>query len=367
MSVKVLVVDDEVDLQELVKRKFRREIRRGEFEFEFANDGNEALKKVRADPGIELVLSDINMPGMDGLTLLEHLNEYEENLRTIIISAYGDMENIRTAMNRGAFDFVTKPIDFQDLTITMKKTIDQLDILKEAVEERMSAERARGNLARYFSPKMVETLAERDEPFGPPRQQNVAVLFSDIRDFTTMSEKMSPTKVMELLRDFHGLMEDVVFKHDGAVDKFIGDALLATFGTPEMGDSDATDALSCAREMLAALKSWNEERSSSGRPQIGIGIGVHYGPAVLGDVGSKRSMAFTVIGDTVNSASRLEGLTRSIDTDLVVSEALVQRVQEESGGNEPEILRGLDVVGDQEVKGRKGKIPILALSRELNT
>lgn len=366
MAVKVLVVDDEVDLQELVKRKFRREIRRGEFEFQFANDGSEALEKVRADPDIELVLSDINMPGMDGLTLLEHLGDYEDHLRTIIVSAYGDMENIRTAMNRGAFDFVTKPIDFQDLTITMKKTIDQLDVLKEAIEDRMLAERARGNLARYFSPKMVETLAARDQPFGEPRQQDVAVLFSDIRGFTTMSESMSPAEVMELLRDFHGRMEEVVFKHDGALDKFIGDALLATFGSPETGEQDATDALSCAREMLATLDRWNEERAVAGRPAIGIGIGVHYGPAVLGDIGSKRSMAFTVIGDTVNSASRLEGLTRSIDTDLIVSEALVQRVREECGGADPGILRGLDAVGEHEVKGRHGKIPILALRRNLD-
>ncbi|MGI9415335.1 MAG: response regulator, partial [Hyphomicrobiales bacterium] len=265
MSAKILVVDDEVDLQELVKRKFRREIRRGEFEFEFANDGNEALEKVRQDPDIELILSDINMPGMDGLTLLEHLGEYEDHLRTIIVSAYGDMENIRTAMNRGAFDFVTKPIDFQDLLITVKKTLDQLDVLKEAIEDRMAAERARGNLARYFSPKMVETLAARDEPFGPPRQQNLAVLFADIRDFTTMSEAMSPAEVMAMLQGFHGCMEAVIFEHNGAMDKYIGDALLATFGTPDTGARDATDALTCAREMLAALDRWNEERTGSGQ------------------------------------------------------------------------------------------------------
>jgi adenylate cyclase len=364
MTAKILVVDDEVDLQELVKRKFRREIRRGEFEFAFANDGGEALEKVREDPDIELVLSDINMPGMDGLTLLDHLSDYEDHLRTIIISAYGDMDNIRTAMNRGAFDFVTKPIDFQDLLVTMKKTLDQLDVLKEAIEERMSAERARGNLARYFAPKMVETLAARDEPFGPPRQQHVAVLFSDIRDFTTMSETMSPSEVMELLRDFHGRMEAVVFEHDGALDKFIGDALLATFGTPDTGENDATDALKCAREMLAVLDLWNEDRVRAGRPPIGIGIGLHYGPAVLGDIGSERSMAFTVIGDTVNSASRLEGLTRVLDTDLVVSETLVQRVREEAAGEDLAILEGLEEAGEQEVKGRYGKILVRVLRPE---
>ena len=363
MTAKILVVDDETDLQELMKRKFRREIRRGEFEFEFANDGVEALEKVKQDPEIELVVSDINMPRMDGLTLLEHLDEFGDHLRAIIISAYGDMDNIRTAMNRGAFDFVTKPIDFHDLLITMKKTLDQLDVFKESVEERMAAERARGNLARYFAPNLVETLAARDEPFGKPRQQDVGVLFTDIRGFTTMSETMSPAEVMEMLRGFHGRMEAVVFEHGGTLEKYIGDAMLATFGTPDKGSQDATDALTCARAMLAALEGWNKERTAAGERPIGIGIGVHYGPAVLGDIGSERSMAFAVIGDTVNSASRLEGLTRTLDTDLVVSRALIDQVRAEASGGEPAILEGFEEGGEQEVKGRSGKIPVFALRR----
>ena len=116
--------------------------------------------------------------------------------------------------------------------------------------------------------------------------------------------------------------------------------------------------------MLAKLDSWNEERAKDGKPPIGAGIGVHYGPAVLGDIGSERSMAFTIIGDTVNSASRLEGLTRVLDTDLVASKALVERVREEAGGGEPVILQGLDEAGEQELKGRHGRIPIFALKRE---
>ena len=115
MSSKILVVDDEPDLEDLVVQRFRRSIRKGEYEFKFASDGVEALQVLKADPGIDIVLSDINMPRMDGLTLLSHLGEMNMPLRAVIVSAYGDMENIRTAMNRGAFDFVTKPIDFEDL------------------------------------------------------------------------------------------------------------------------------------------------------------------------------------------------------------------------------------------------------------
>ena len=363
MPVKILIVDDEIDLQELMKRKFRREIRHGEFSLDFASDGQSALEKVRADTEIDLVISDINMPGMDGLTLLDHLAEFDDRLRTIIISAYDDMDNIRTAMNRGAFDFVTKPLNFPDLLITIKKTLDQLDVLKEAIEHRMAAERARGNLARYFPANLVDTLAARDEPFGPPRQQQVGILFADIRDFTTLSESMTAAEVMELLREFHGRMERAVFEHGGTLDKYIGDACMATFGTPDTGPNDATNALTCARAMLTYLEQWNRERSQRGDEIIGIGIGVHFGPVVLGDIGSERTMEFAVIGDTVNIASRLQDLTRTLDTDLAVSDAVISqaRAEAEAQEAEPGALLDLSQAGAQPVKGRTGKIEVYVL------
>jgi len=361
MATKILIVDDELDLQELIKRKFRREIRHGEFVFEFASDGVEGLKKVKADTEIDLVISDINMPRMDGLVLLEHLAEYEDRLKTIVISAYGDMENIRLAMNRGAFDFVTKPIDFQDLTLTVKKSLDQLDILKEAFEARLEAENARANLSRYVSPQLVDMLAAKDEPFGPPREQKVGVMFTDIRGFTTFSENMKPREVMELLRSFHTRMDAVVFEHEGTLDDHIGDAIFATFGVPETGPRDATNTLACARGMLKAMDDWNKERKSEKQDPISIGIGIHYGQAVLGDIGSERSMDFTVIGDTVNIAARLERLTRTLDTDLVVGKELVDQVRLEANGQQADILDGLKEGGEQEVRGRSEKVGIFVL------
>lgn len=364
MVAKILVVDDELDLQKLIRRKFRREIRHGEFTFEFASDGLAALEMVKADELIDLVISDISMPRMDGLALLERLSEFENRLKTIIVSAYGDLANIRTAMNRGAFDFVTKPIDFQDLIITVKKSLNQLDILKEAFEARIEAERARANLSRYVSPRLVDTLASRDEPFGPPREQPIGVLFADMRGFTTLSERLSPSDVMELLRGFHARMDDVVFEHEGTLDDHIGDAIFATFGVPDTSPCDATNTLACARRMLEAIDVWNEERASKKRDRLSIGIGIHYGPAVLGDIGSERAMDFTVIGDTVNVAARLERLTRKLDTDLVVSRALVEKVRQEADGKEPGFIGDLDESGDHEVRGRKKKVPILVLSRQ---
>jgi sigma-B regulation protein RsbU (phosphoserine phosphatase) len=135
MSVKILVVDDEPDLELLVRQKFRRHIREGQFSFVFARNGVEALQTLQEDRDIDLVLTDINMPEMDGLTLLVKLNELNLLLKAVIVSAYGDMENIRTAMNRGAADFLTKPIDFQDMEITVNKTVQQLQTLRQAVQE----------------------------------------------------------------------------------------------------------------------------------------------------------------------------------------------------------------------------------------
>ncbi len=125
-AFKILVVDDEPDLEPLMLQRMRRSIRRGQYQFVFAGNGVQALERLREDEEIDMVLSDINMPEMDGLTLLQQIPKVDPNIRSVIISAYGDMKNIRTAMNRGAFDFVTKPLDFNDLRVTIDRTVKHL-------------------------------------------------------------------------------------------------------------------------------------------------------------------------------------------------------------------------------------------------
>lgn len=133
MTTRILVVDDEPDFQDLIKRRFRKQIRNSEFEFKFALDGQEALDYIGNNEQFDIVLSDINMPRMDGLTLLSHLREHSSVMKIVIISAYGDMENIRTAMNHGAFDFVTKPINFEDLSVTIDKSLAELKYFKDLI------------------------------------------------------------------------------------------------------------------------------------------------------------------------------------------------------------------------------------------
>src|SRR5258707_3054996 len=136
MPVKMMVVDDEPDLESLIRQRFRKQIRENEYEFVFAQNGLEALQRLDEHPETSMILSDINMPEMDGLTLLQKLSELNNPaLKAVIVSAYGDMENIRTAMNRGAFDFVTKPIDFADLEVTINKTLQHLEIVKQSLAE----------------------------------------------------------------------------------------------------------------------------------------------------------------------------------------------------------------------------------------
>ena len=175
------------------------------------------------------------------------------------------MVNLRTAMNRGAFDFVTKPVDLNDLEITIRKTLEDIDKLRALEHRRAAAERARANLARYFSPNIVALLAERDEPFGAVRRQTVAVLFVDIVGFTQMAEGIAPEAVVTMLRQFHERMTAQIFACGGTVEKYIGDAIFAFWGLPHAHEDDAANALRCADAMIAALAVWNGERAAAGR------------------------------------------------------------------------------------------------------
>src|SRR3954469_18119927 len=149
---KILAVDDEADFEQLIRQRFRRQIRAQEFEFRFAHHGEEALSVLAQEPDVELLLLDINMPVMDGLTLLSELRTRQSPVRAIIVSAYGDMANIRTAMNRGAFDFVTKPVDLNDLEVTMRKTLDEIARIRDIDRRRGAPPPAPAPPFPLFSP-----------------------------------------------------------------------------------------------------------------------------------------------------------------------------------------------------------------------
>lgn len=183
--------------------------------------------------------------------------------------------------------------------------------MNQMVVRQAGISRERSNLARYFPPGIVDRLAERDQPLGAVRAQDVAVMFADIVGFTRLAERDTPEAVVSLLRDFHRLVEEAVFDHGGTLDKYLGDGAMVTFGTPETGEHDAGDALHCAETIIGRIAAWNTERTRRGEDAIAVSLGLHFGPAILGDIGTERRLEFATLGDTVNVASRLEELTRT--------------------------------------------------------
>ena len=219
-----------------------------------------------------------------------------------------------------------------------------------------AVERERGNLARYFSPNVVEELSRHDEPLKQVRTQNVAVLFVDIVGFTAFADARTPEEVVGTLREFHALMEREVFDHSGTLDKYLGDGLMATFGTPFAGAADASNALRCAQAMMMAVDQWNGERKAAGEAPMRVSFGLHYGPVVLGDIGV-TCLEFAVIGSTVNAASRLEALTRGLGCALVVSDDLVKCAKTEIGSADA-VFRPLIAQTPQTIRGLENPIAI---------
>jgi len=222
------------------------------------------------------------------------------------------------------------------------------------IARQLTAERDRANLSRYFSPNMVDELAETDRPLGAVQQQDVAVLFADIVSFTDLSERIGPAQTMDLLREFHSRMAGEIFAHSGTVDKYIGDCVMASFGVPRPGPRDALNALRCAKSMLETLDRWDAERRRAGQEVVELGIGVAYGPAVLGDMGDERRLEFALIGDTVNVASRLEAETRKAGAPVLFDEACVEKARAEAvSENAP--LPPLVERGRIRLRGRSGE------------
>jgi len=332
MAHKILIVDDEPDLEMLVMQKFRNRIREGELAFEFVNNGLRALERLSENDEIDLILSDINMPQMDGLTLLTKIKEKNFNQKTVMISAYGDMNNIRIAMNRGAFDFVVKPIDFSDFEITLNKAIAETIKVKEANENKKHLERERKekeeliiNQNKVLEQKVeertfqlkeekkksddllhnilpVEVADELKQKGSSEARQydNVTVLFTDFVNFTGVSEKLSPKELVAEIDRCFKAFDEIIERNGLEKIKTIGDAYLAVCGLPNEDKEHAKKTTNAAIEIRDFMI---RQKSEGGKFEIRIGL--NSGALVAGIVGSKK-FAYDIWGDTVNTASRME-------------------------------------------------------------
>src|ERR1700749_3046052 len=323
MTATILVVDDEPDLEALVLQKFRRQIRDGAVQFMFAHDGIEALQSIEDHPHVDMVVSDINMPRMDGLSLLQKLQEAEDKKSTIIVSAYGDMSNIRTAMNRGAFDFLTKPIDFGDLEATIDKTTRHVEMMREARRRQAEAERAHASLSRYFSPQVALRLAANGGAGDMDVQwREVGTIFTDITSFTTLVESTSPDVLGVLLNEYGGGMTGIICAHEGTVAKIIGDAIHVLFNAPGDQSDYASRAIACAHDLDGWAQEFKRRCKEKGINFGATRIGVHAGPALVGNFGGSRFFDYTAYGDTINTAARLEAANKFLGTRICVSAAV---------------------------------------------
>ena len=318
---KILVADDEADLEMLIKQKFRQKIREQQYEFIFAVNGNDALDKIQQHPDVDIVLSDINMPEMDGLTLLSRLSESSPLIKSVIVSAYGDMDNIRTAMNRGAFDFITKPINFEDLSLTMEKTLKHVLQTRETIK----AIKENNILKMYVDETVLNFMGGRE--FESSLMVNEAVeasvVFVDICSFTSISENETPDTVVKLLNNYFDVIVKEIIAQGGYIDKFIGDAIMAVFRGDYHLDR-AIDACLAVRSKIDSLPSLNDHVSFT--PKVSIGI--NSGEMISGNIGSAslRRLDYTVIGDTVNIAQRLQ--TAAAPGQIVINEIAFEKVKE---------------------------------------
>ncbi|MCP3398055.1 adenylate/guanylate cyclase domain-containing protein [Bradyrhizobium sp. CCGB20] len=332
MTSTILFVDDEPDLEALILQKFRRQIRDGLIYIMFARDGLEALQSLEQNPHVDMVVSDINMPRMDGLSLLAKLQEAEDKKSTIIVSAYGDMSNIRTAMNRGAFDFLTKPIDFADLEATIQKTIRHIEMLREVRRRQMEAERAHAALSRHFSPELAKRLAASGEGEGIEVQwRDVATIFTDITGFTSLVESAPPETLGELLNEYVGGMTEVVFAHEGTVAKIIGDAIQVLFNAPGDQPDYATRAVACAHDLDTWAQDFRARQLAKGVNFGATRIGIHAGPALVGNFGGNRFFDYTAYGDSINIAARLEAANKHLGTRICVSASVAKAAEHFQG------------------------------------
>ncbi len=216
------------------------------------------------------------------------------------------------------------------------------------IEDAANQERSTAVLGRYFSPEVREEIKKSSYSVveNKESEQYVAVMFTDIVGFTKLSEGMESKDVLGLLSEYQSKMVKTIFESGGTVDKFIGDAVMAIFGTPVSRGNDAQNALQCARLMQIEMREWDKERENSGKTKIEHRIGIHIGPCFVGNVGSDEGVEFTVIGDTVNVASRVCDACKDLNAKVIITDEMKLRLSE----NKPfETIEGFEIRGRKKI------------------
>jgi class 3 adenylate cyclase len=271
------------------------------------------------------------MPGMDGREVLRRMKEHPDWRATpvIVISGQQDMDGIIECIEAGADDYLFKPFNRVLLQARIKAGIERKRWHDREEQYRQQLERnekfIRATFGRYLSDEIVTDILERPEGLelgGDLRE--VTIMMSDIRGFTTLSERLAPAQVVTMLNRYLGAMTDIIMAHQGTIDEFIGDAILAVFGAPQHRDDDADRAVRCALAMQAAMDEINAQNDREGLPRIQTGIALNTGDVIAGNIGSERRSKYGFVGHPMNVTSRIEDL--SAGGEILVSDSTLQKL-----------------------------------------
>jgi adenylate cyclase len=345
---RILIVDDDRVNRTLLTRG----VERAGHHVRTAENGRDALALLREEPS-DVVLLDIVMPELDGVSVLEQIKSDPrlQHIPVIMISAVEEIDSVVRCIEMGAEDYLPKPFD----PVLLRARINA-GLARKRLHE-VEQERVRSVFSRFVPEHVVEDVLERtddDLRLGGSRGVGT-VMFTDIRGFTLFSEQAEPQRVIQLLNQYFGEMIDAIFAHDGTLVGYRGDGLLAVFGAPIAIDDHADRALAAARQMLEVrmprFNRWVDEHHLGGPFEMGIGL--NSGPFMSGNVGSARQLEYTVHGDTVNTAARLEGMTKSTGRSLLIAESTYRALSRPPDD--------LDFVGEFEVRGRRSAISLWTL------
>jgi class 3 adenylate cyclase len=300
---------------------------------ELAEDGERALARL-GEQAFDLVLLDVMMPGLSGIDVLRRVRERwpESDLPVIMVTARDTTEDVVEALRLGANDYVTKPLDFPvvlarvETQLVLKRQKEEIRRLAEDLELRNRF--IQSLFGRYLSDEVVAGLLA--SPEGPKlggEQRKVTLLMSDLRGFTPLTEGLAPERVLHLLNSYLAAMADVILSHQGTIDEFVGDAILAIFGAPLTRPDDARRAVACAVRMQEALQKLNARNEEEGLPRLEMGIAIHTGEVIVGNIGSERRTKYGVVGSAVNHAGRIESFT--VGGQVLLSDATLREAGDE--------------------------------------
>ncbi|WP_020533494.1 adenylate/guanylate cyclase domain-containing protein [Flexithrix dorotheae] len=325
----ILYVDDEQQNLISFKAAFRRE-----FKILTAISGNEAMEILKENV-VHLIITDQRMPEMTGVQFLEKVVPIYPDAIRMILTGFSDIEAIIDAINKGkVFRYISKPWDENELRMTIEnaKTLYFLQKknkqLVEELQHKVNEQERTLKLFMKFVPEQVvqKALNDTENSIFEGEVRNISVLFCDIRGFTSMSEEMQPKHVVSFLNSYYAMMTEVVKKHNGVVNQFVGDEIFAGFGAPVAYPNNEENAVFCALEMLEKLNEINEAHREYLKIPVSVGIGINSGEVVAGNLGSEDKIEYSVTGDTVNTGKRIEMLTKELPNSILMSESVFKKV-----------------------------------------